>query len=414
MQQDILADGPTELAAGDWVVTHAPTMDLEDGEHLATGQRHYLHGYLMLLDEQWGDRWSGQAYLHTCNGWTLAGRGWALPEELQHATVEPWPGDPDDAPEEVTLVGPTATHWAASRGRLRWMDAGPEPHAYYGCVISASLQRIRAQWNQERSGAPRPQPRMMKQAEALGRDGGTTGIGHSFEMVQNAPWSPKLSTFAWKLVAGVLPLGRATGCKLAPDYIDETGECMLCRDAGMEDTVAHVFGACRCLQVLRDWVRDALQHVVGWAAPLDGGEMLHLVYGRDSHTAADVTIRGAALDTIRALRAARISSEHRIAKAIRLGLPPEARVDTPTQRSIRKALRDRLGVAIMEDWRAAIGEAAGRHSRGSVDGRARQRRPSGQEEFLERWGRVSEVADGKCVPRPRWIESASAGDRPPD
>ena len=197
-------------------------------------------------------------------------------------------------------------------------------------------------------------------------------------------------------------------------YIDETGECMLCRDAGMEDTVAHVFGACRCLQVLRDWVRDALQHVVGWAAPLDGGEMLHLVYGRDSHTAADVTIRGAALDTIRALRAARISSEHRIAKAIRLGLPPEARVDTPTQRSIRKALRDRLGVAIMEDWRAAIGEAAGRHSRGSVDGRARQRRPSGQEEFLERWGRVSEVADGKCVPRPRWIESASAGDRPPD
>ena len=33
-----------------------------------------------------------------------------------------------------------------------------------------------------------------------------------------------------------------------------------------------------------------------------------------------------------------------------------------TYRSIRKALRDRLGVAIMEDWRAAIGEAAGRHS----------------------------------------------------
>ena len=96
------------------------------------------------------------------------------------------------------------------------------------------------------------------------------------------------------------------------------------------------------------------------------------------------------------------------------GLIRQARVDTPTQRSIRKALRGRLGVAIMEDWRAAIGEAAGRHSRGSVDGRARQRRPSGQEEFLERWGRVSEVADGKCVPLPRWIESASAGDRPPD
>jgi len=38
--------------------------------------------------------------------------------------------------------------------------------------------------------------------------------------------------------------------------------------------------------------------------------MLRLVYGRGPHTAADATIRGAALDTIRALRAARISSEH--------------------------------------------------------------------------------------------------------
>ena len=70
----------------------------------------------------------------------------------------------------------------------------------------------------------------------------------------------------------------------------------------------------------------------------------------------------------------------------------------------------------MEDWWAAVGEAAGRHNRGSVDGRSRRRRPRGQDEFLGRWGSVSEVVDGRCVPRLSWIESEGAieSDRPPD
>ena len=55
----------------------------------------------------------------------------------------------------------------------------------------------------------------------------------------------------------------------------------------MRALITHVFGAYRCLQVLRDWVRDALQHIAGWAAPVGGGELLHLVYGRESHTAVD-------------------------------------------------------------------------------------------------------------------------------
>ena len=31
-------------------------------------------------------------------------------------------------------------------------------------------------------------------------------------------WSAKLSTFAWRLVAGVLPVGKATGRKMAPEF----------------------------------------------------------------------------------------------------------------------------------------------------------------------------------------------------
>ena len=148
----------------------------------------------------------------------------------------------------------------------------------------------------------------------------------------------------------------------------------------------------------------------GWAAPQGQGELLHLTYGREDNTPADDAIRGAALDVIRTLRATRISSEHRIEQAVRAGDTPEARVDAPSGRSIRKALRNRLALAIMDDWRAAAGRTSGAHGKGDTDGRARRGRPRGQTEFVQRWGSVAEVEAGVCTPRTRWIET----DRPPD
>ena len=85
-------------------------------------------------------------------------------------------------------------------------------------------------------------------------------------------------------------------------------------------------------------------------------------------------------------------------------------IDAPSGRSIRKALRSRLALAIMDDWRAAVGRTSGAHSKGDTDGRARRGRPRGQTEFMQRWGSVAEVETGKCTPRTRWIET----DRPPD
>ena len=116
------------------------------------------------------------------------------------------------------------------------------------------------------------------------------------------------------------------------------------------------------------------------------------------------------MDVIRTLRATRISSEHRIEQAVRAGDTPEARVDAPSGRSIRKALRNRLALAIMDDWRAAAGRTSGAHGKGDTDGRARRGRPRGQTEFVQRWGSVAEVEAGVCTPRTRWIET----DRPPD
>ena len=66
------------------------------------------------------------------------------------------------------------------------------------------------------------------QGMLLGLDGDAR-YGHYMEVVRSAPWAPKLATFAWKLVAGVLPFGKALGCRLAPGYKESTDECLLCR-----------------------------------------------------------------------------------------------------------------------------------------------------------------------------------------
>ena len=83
-------------------------------------------------------------------------------------------------------------------------------------------------------------------------------------------------------------------------------------------------------------------HTLGWAAPLGMGEVQHLVYGRGADTPTDTAIRGAALDTIRTARATRISSEHRIARALQTGEAHEARIHLPTPSQLRKLLRHRL------------------------------------------------------------------------
>ena len=95
-----------------------------------------------------------------------------------------------------------------------WTDeydpCGLYAHPYYGCVISATLSQIRSTWTQERVGDSRPQPRMTKQLEKLGMDDGMV-MDNIFNAIQQATWAPRLSTFAWKLVAGVLPMGNALG-----------------------------------------------------------------------------------------------------------------------------------------------------------------------------------------------------------
>jgi hypothetical protein len=45
----------------------------------------------------------------------------------------------------------------------------------------------------------------------LRREDGVEGIGHCFEIITAAPWSAELSTFAWKMIEGVVPTGKATG-----------------------------------------------------------------------------------------------------------------------------------------------------------------------------------------------------------
>ena len=84
------------------------------------------------------------------------------------------------------------------------------------------------------------------------------------------------------------------------------------------------------------------------------------MYGRKSHTPVDSTIRAAALDTIRTMRAAKIASEHRRAEAVRQGDNTDARTNI--------------------------------------------------DEFQEWWGSVSDVSDGRCTPHPRKLETEMEPD----
>ena len=402
-QHRLLVSGPTAFAPGMWALMDECPLELHEPEHLATGMRHYLHGYLMHLDATHLRVATGTTYLFTCNGWQKTGLGVCNLDQIRHATVEPWPGGEDALPDKVVLVGPTATHWAASRGRLMWADVG-ETRPYYDCLISAKLRDFRARWNQERHGDPRPQPRMLKQLQTLGC--GTKDIRTSIEIIDASPWSPKLDTFARRLAAGVLPMGKATGCKLAPDYTATTHGCLLCDGPDGKDCVEHVFGECPTLAPLREWTHTALSRLAGWVPPT-GGECRHLVYGRKSHTPVDSTIRAAALDTIRTMRAAKIASEHRRAEAVRQGDTPEKRMTAPPPRVVVAALRNRLGAAIAKDWLAAAGLAADRHN---TDARTRAARPTNIDEFQERWGSVSDVSDGRCTPHPRKLETEMEPD----
>jgi hypothetical protein len=235
---------------------------------------------------------------------------------------------------------------------------------------------------------------------------GTKDIRTSIEIIDASPWSPKLDTFARRLAAGVLPMGKATGCKLAPDYTATTHGCLLCDGPDGKDCVEHVFGECPTLAPLREWTHTALSRLAGWVPPT-GGECRHLVYGRKSHTPVDSTIRAAALDTIRTMRAAKIASEHRRAEAVRQGDTPEKRMTAPPPRVVVAALRNRLGAAIAKDWLAAAGLAADRHN---TDARARAARPTNIDEFQEWWGSVSDVSDGRCTPHPRKLETEMEPD----
>jgi len=73
-------------------------------------------------------------------------------------------------------------------------------------------------------------------------------IKTSVEIIDASPWSPKLArdTFARRLEAAVLPMGKAT------NYTTTTHGCLLCDGSDGKDCVEHVFGVCPTLAPLRE------------------------------------------------------------------------------------------------------------------------------------------------------------------
>jgi hypothetical protein len=159
---------------------------------------------------------------------------------------------------------------------------------------------------------------------------------------------------------------------------------------------------CEPLLPLRNWVGVALDRVTGWTMPR-ATTAVFMAYGRRDGTPADNAIRGTALDTIRQVRSARISQEHRMAEATAAGEPVERRMRLPTERELTEALGARLDLAIMADWQAAMMTRSTRHKLTDATGTLR-RRPRDVAAFIRRWGSVCEIARGRCTPRSRWID----------
>eukprot|EP01049_Picozoa_sp_SAG25_P001318 SAG25_NODE_57_length_18482_cov_39.198063_1_plen_162_part_00 len=103
----------------------------------------------------------------SANGWRYTGNHDVNEQDMQHATVEPWPPHLGHTPREIRLVGPTCTSWSKCIGRLTWDSArGPD---YYRCIVSAKRRTIAGLW---RPAPARPHtmlPRAQAVADELGR-----------------------------------------------------------------------------------------------------------------------------------------------------------------------------------------------------------------------------------------------------
>ena len=58
-----------------WALMDECPLELREPEHLATGMRHYLRGYLMHLGATHLRVATGTTYLFACNGWQKIGLG---------------------------------------------------------------------------------------------------------------------------------------------------------------------------------------------------------------------------------------------------------------------------------------------------------------------------------------------------
>lgn len=327
----VLSGPATALQCGDWVLTEEPPHDGEIDENPINGQRHWLFGYLLRLQTAEGAGWNALLYLFTvADGWSATCEYYVNSHELMHATVEPWPGRLEEAPAHVTLVGPTRTHWAAARHRLRW---GGE-HPFYSSILHSKAAVIRAHWTQERQGRARVQPRTQTMMDEIGLPAKLT-LGQAFAAIDSAPWRTKLANFARMTAMGIARTGRRLG-------LTDT-RCLLCKQHGSCDSVLHIYDCCANTAAVRDWTRRALQLLADWQPPADGMAAF-LVYGASRATPVTTALRGVAIETIRAARASRI-------QAAKSDPPVDAPV--PTALEHWKKMTSLLRSYISHEWNVA-------------------------------------------------------------
>ena len=254
----ILQQDPTPPARGHWILTAEPIVPSQQPHHPAIGAPHHVHGVLYYVHAVAMDRtYTLAEYMLGClNVWIpIRTILTPLPTEHQLATVEPYQLKRDENwPANVTLVGPTATCWAASRGRLTWNDIiGYSPHGGH-YVVNAKMATIRARWTHARGGrGPRPTDNA-KELAAITEAHPTATVKRALHTLKMTDWLKPLKDFARACIGGFLPNGYACG--------QGHNGCPLCSQPNQSFSTHHEIAECAGMRFSREWLLEVSAHLL--------------------------------------------------------------------------------------------------------------------------------------------------------
>lgn len=219
-------------------------------------------------------------------GWASATLQVVPRPNLRLAVVEEECSATDRSGPVVWLTGLAHTHFAASRVRMRCQRTATE-------LSKLTLRHAYLMLTTRRDPKVQAAVRILRAINpAQVRPFRVQVMLHKYKA---AAWPAAVKNFAWSMIGGFMPCGRAV-----VGAIDS--RCPHC--GGERDAVDHFVQHCASVEPLREWMRVVTQ-MLGWAQPVDFGSLV--LYGHVKEGQPQVQVVQCALvDGLRATRHARV------------------------------------------------------------------------------------------------------------